>query len=123
MAFAVPAGAPLSEFEMRVRKVCGWFDALNPYDQAGSILEFEDRNFATDSSRGKRLEPLYCAAISAKRYVLFNLDVCGEPIIRKARYKPPSKLLRPFTTVARPMQEGLAFRSKGSIVSSSDAAI
>ena len=27
----------------------------------------------------------------------------------------PEKLVRPFTTIARPMQEALAFRSKGSI--------
>jgi hypothetical protein len=74
---------------MRVSKVGGWFDALNPYDQAGSILEFEDQNFATDSSRGKRLEPLYCAAISAKRYVLFNLDVDGASNIRKGAVTLP----------------------------------
>jgi hypothetical protein len=67
MAFAAPARIPLSEFETRVRRVCAWFDSLNPYEQPGSILEFEDQNFAFDTSRGKVLEPLYCAAISAKR--------------------------------------------------------
>ena len=32
-------------------------------------------------------------------------------------------LVRPFTTIARPMQEGLAFRSKGSMVGVSDTAL
>ena len=30
------------------------------------------------------IEPLYCLAISAKRYVLFNIGPDGRPIIRKA---------------------------------------
>ena len=30
------------------------------------------------------LEPLYCYTISSKRYVLFNLDAKGRPILRKA---------------------------------------
>lgn len=46
MTFAAPARIPLSEFETRVRKVCAWFNSLNPYEQPGSILEFEDQNFA-----------------------------------------------------------------------------
>ncbi len=96
MAFAGPAKIPLNEFEKRVRSVCGWFDALNPYEQPGSILEFEDQNFAIDLSRGKRLEPLYCAAISAKRYALFNLDDDGEPIIRKASAHGLGHLLSPY---------------------------
>ena len=96
MAFAGPAKIPLNEFEKRVRSVCGWFDALNPYEQPGSILEFEDQNFAIDLSRGKRLEPLYCAAISAKRYALFNFYYYGEPIIRKASAHGLGHLLSPY---------------------------
>ena len=48
MAFAAPAEISLNEFEARVRDVCAWFDSLNPYEQPGSILEFEDQNFALD---------------------------------------------------------------------------
>ena len=96
MAFAAPTGISLRDFEKRVRKVCGWFDALNPYEQPGPILEFEDQNFATDASQGKRLEPLYCAAISAKRYALFNLGRDGEPIIRKASAHGLGHLLSPY---------------------------
>jgi hypothetical protein len=84
MAFAAPAGMDLAEFEKRVRNVCGRFEQLNPYEERGSILEFEDQNFAEDSSGNKCLEPLYCAAISAKRYAFFNLDSAGEPILWKA---------------------------------------
>ena len=102
MTFAAPARIPLSEFETRVRKVCAWFDSLNPYEQPGSILEFEDQNFAINSLRGKQLEPLYCAAISAKRYCLFNLDDEGEPIIRKASAHGLGHLLSPYDNKSKP---------------------
>jgi len=42
---------------------------LNPYEQGGYIMEFEAQNFVVDASRRKRLEPLYCEAISAKRFI------------------------------------------------------
>jgi hypothetical protein len=96
MAFAAPAGMALGEFEKRVRRICAWFEPLNPYEQRGSILEFEDQNFVLDASRRKRLEPLYCAAISAKRYVLFNLDSAGEPLVRKASAHGLGHLLPPY---------------------------
>ena len=78
MAFAAPEGMALGEFEKRVRRICAWFEPLNPYEQRGSILEFEDQNFARDASGRMQLEPLYCSAISAKRYALFNLDSSGD---------------------------------------------
>ncbi len=96
MAFAAPDGMAFDEFERRVRTICAWFEQLNPYEQRGSILEFEDQNFAPDSSGNKGLEPLYCAAISAKRYALFNLDSGGEPIIRKASAHGLGHLLPPY---------------------------
>jgi hypothetical protein len=65
--------------------------------QGRSILEFEDQNFVLDASRRKWLEPLYCAAISAKRYALFNLDSAGEPIIRKASAHGLGHLLPPYS--------------------------
>jgi hypothetical protein len=97
MAFAAPEGMALGEFEKRVRRICAWFDFLNPYEQGGSILELENQNFVVDASRRKRLEPLYCAAISAKRYALFNLDRAGEPIIRKASAHGLGHLLPPYS--------------------------
>ena len=96
MAFAAPAGMPLKEFEGHVRRICAWFDALNPYEQSGSILEFEDQNYSQGNSRRKVLEPLYCAAISAKRYALFNVDSAGAPIIRKASAHGLGHLLSPY---------------------------
>ena len=39
-----------------------------------SILEMEDQNFSTEKGKENELEPLFCFAISAKRYALFNLD-------------------------------------------------
>jgi hypothetical protein len=59
------------------------FAALNPYDRSavpGSILKVEAENF--DPASGARRQ-LYCWAISAKRYCLYNLDPDGAPILRK----------------------------------------
>ncbi len=85
MAFANTDKLPFAEFVSCVRDICRWFEPLNPYEAdpkkgAVSILEMEDQNYL----RGKGLEPLFCFAISAKRYALFNLDTHGKPIIRKA---------------------------------------
>jgi DNA polymerase type B, organellar and viral len=95
MAFANADQIPFEEFIGRVQKICDWFLPLNPYENDPekspvSILELEDENY----SAGKT-EPLYCFAISAKRYALFNLTPDGEPVIRKAsahglgHYVPP----------------------------------
>ncbi len=107
MAFAAPPGIPLDEFETRVLKVCAWFDSLNPYEQPGPILKFEDQNFALDSLGEKKLEPLYCAAISAKRYALFNLDSAGEPIIRKASAHGLGHLLSPYDDKSDERESGV----------------
>jgi hypothetical protein len=77
-----PAVLALS-FE-QVEKIRGRFEALNPYDPAiapGSILEVEDENY-TDETRTIRRQ-LCCLAISAKRYVLYELNQDGEPVLVK----------------------------------------
>ena len=89
MAFANTDNLPFDEFVGRVRDVCDWFVPLNPYEPdpkkgVVSILEMEDQNFSKEKGKGTKLEPLYCFAISAKRYALFNRDVEGKTIIRKA---------------------------------------
>jgi hypothetical protein len=59
------------------------FTALNPYDQQvirGSILKLEPENF--DPKTGRRRQ-LWCFAISAKRYALYNRGRAGTPILRK----------------------------------------
>ena len=85
MAFADTEKRPFSEFVQNAQEICNWFIPLNPYEPdpkkgVVSILEMEDQNY----SPGKGLEPLFCFAISAKRYALFNLDPHGKPVIRKA---------------------------------------
>ena len=89
MAFANTRDLPFDEFVKRVRKICDWFVPLNPYEadpKKGpvSILEMEGENYSTEESKKDQFEPLFCFAISAKRYALFNLDAKGRPIIRKA---------------------------------------
>jgi len=80
MAIAKPDNMDGAEFADRVRGIVDWFAGLNPYAFGGSILKIEDVNkgLGTDQS-----EPLYCFAISSKRYALFNLDEDGEAVIRK----------------------------------------
>ena len=66
-----------------VEEVRQRFAALNPYEPdavSGSVLKAEDENF--DKVTGEQRE-LYCYAISAKRYVMYNLDADGRPVIRK----------------------------------------
>jgi hypothetical protein len=60
-----------------VRQIVKRFEGLNPYNRgivSGSILKIEDVNFHDGRQR-----QLYCYAISAKRYALFELDATGEP--------------------------------------------
>jgi hypothetical protein len=101
MAFTKPPGRAeeISEerFNEKVQGICDWFEGLNPYEAKGSILEMEDQNFIVDlASHLSRLEPLYCYAVSAKRYALFNLGANGEPIIRKASAHGLGHLFPPY---------------------------
>ena len=82
MAIAKPHDMTTDEFHVRVGSVVEWFDDLNPYDFKAKILKIEDVNFDHDDA--KQYKSLYCWAISAKRYALFNLDAEGNPVIRKA---------------------------------------
>jgi hypothetical protein len=66
-----------------VDRIVERFSALNPYDRSllpGSILELEREN--VDLQTGGRRE-LYCYAISAKRYCLYQLSESGEPELVK----------------------------------------
>lgn len=94
MALAKPAAMPQSEFAYKVAEIIDWFDKLNPYDFGGSILKSEAVNFGLDGNN--ELEPLYCFAISAKRYALFNLDDGVKPILRKASAHGLGHLRAPY---------------------------
>lgn len=94
LAITKPEDLSRTEFRKRARKVIDWFVPLNPYRKPGSILQIEDINYGIGSNE---LEPLYCFAISAKRYALFNLDFDGNPVLRKASAHGLGHLIEPYT--------------------------
>ncbi len=98
MAFAMPTGMDREEFVRRVEGVCAWFEDLNPYAVKGSILEMEKQNRARVASAdgSTPYEPLFCLAVSAKRYALFNVGDDGRPVIRKASAHGLGHLAAPY---------------------------
>lgn len=98
MSIAKPSELDGTDFAGRVRSVVDWFAKLNPYEFKGSILQIEKVNSALD---GSGPQPLYCWAISAKRYALFNLGEDGTPILRKISAHGLGHLLAPYD-VKRP---------------------
>ena len=80
MALACPVEMEQAEFIARTRRVLDWFEPLKPYRVSDPLFKLEDANFAIDEqgNLAERLEPLYCYAVSAKRYCLFNL-IDGRP--------------------------------------------
>jgi hypothetical protein len=85
MAIAKADAVTEGDFQDRVETIRSWFTPLNPYGTGESLLKIEDANFSLDRTDGpKALEPLYCYAVSSKRYALFNLDSGNRPILRKA---------------------------------------
>jgi hypothetical protein len=99
LAIARPDQLSRSEFGKRVGKVIDWFIPLNPYAKRGSILQIEKINYGIDS---EELEPLYCFAISAKRYALFNLDTKEAVTLRKASAHGLGHLAEPYSEVNAP---------------------
>jgi len=85
MALAKPDDMPEDVFLIKAQSVRDWFTPLNPYTEKGPVFKIEDDNFRLAQSKVTgEIEPLYCYAISPKRYALFNRDSRGTPIIRKA---------------------------------------
>jgi hypothetical protein len=96
MAIANVDKLPLEEFKMRALRVHEWFKDLNPYGEKRSILQLEKVNFPPNKRDDlKDLDPPYCLAISAKRYVLFN-KINGKTVIRKASGHGLGHLLAPY---------------------------
>jgi hypothetical protein len=100
LAMVRPKGMSREEFHQKGKEIIDWFEALNPYRKTGSILKFEDVNFGIGS---KAQEPLYCFAISSKRYVLFNLSD-GKPIVRKASAHGLGHLIDAYTDAEAPAE-------------------
>lgn len=96
MAFAQPTGLDDAAFERRVRAVCRWFAPLDPFENKGAVLEIEKQNFSAATECQGELEALYCYAVSAKRYALFNHAPGAEPVIRKASGHGLGHLLAPY---------------------------
>lgn len=93
MAIAKPAVMAGDEFRNRVEEIASWFAALNPYAFPGSILKIEGEN---DGLANGAPEPLYCWAVSSKRYALFNLASDGKPILRKVSAHGLGHLREPY---------------------------
>ncbi len=67
------------QFRYSVKEICDWFLPLSPYKNGGAFFELEDTNFLNG-----KIEPLYFAGVSSKRYALCNIESHPE---RKKQYK------------------------------------
>lgn len=108
MAIAKPDAMSPDEFAARTKGVVRWFDALNPYDFDASILKIEDVNYSLKTGE---LEPLFCWAISSKRYALFNRDAKGQPVMRKVSAHGLGHLFPPYNAADAPAYFPLPDRS------------
>ena len=75
------------------------FERLKPYDPeqvSATLLKIEDDNYDEPGSQGRQLRQLYCYAISAKRYCLYNLNGRREVEIRKLSESGLGHLLDPL---------------------------
>jgi hypothetical protein len=93
MAFAKPVEMNAAEFAAKVQIIVDWFALLNPYNFDGSILKIEEVNHAVGDGQP---EPLFCLAISSKRYALFNLGSDNNPTMRKVSAHGLGHLRAPY---------------------------
>ena len=70
VCFARPEHLDPAAFEKHVRKICEDLQILSPFSGGEPFLEVEDENY---ERKTKSLKPLFCAAVSAKRYALYNV--------------------------------------------------
>jgi hypothetical protein len=112
LAIANISKLPLTEFKRKAIAVRDWFSNLNPYGRTESILQLEKVNFPKGGpSNISALQPPYCLTVSAKRYVLFNRDGDGAPIIRKASGHGLGHLSPPYDET--PEQRGKRIKEIG----------
>jgi len=103
MAIAKPEKMGRDEFLHVAQSISEWFTDLNPYEKKGPLLKIEEINFGIEKNQSGRIfVDLFCLAISAKRYVLFNLDENRKPIIRKASAHGLGHLLPPYSEATAP---------------------
>ncbi|SFF03391.1 DNA polymerase domain-containing protein [Nitrosomonas sp. Nm166] len=72
MAFAKPQGLEREIFRSKIKQICDCFKALSPYNNLSELLKIEDVNDFDGEP-----QPLYCIAVSAKRYALYNRTDTG----------------------------------------------
>jgi hypothetical protein len=87
---------PREEFVATALRVRDWFKDLNPYGEDRSILQLEKVNFPPDGRDNlQALDPPFCLAVSAKRYVLFNRQN-DSVVVRKASGHGLGHLMAPY---------------------------
>ena len=94
MAIAKPHNMSQDEFYKKAKQVYEWFTPLNPYTEKTPLLKIEDDNYSLTNR--KELEPLYCYAISSKRYALFNFDKDNNIKLRKVSAHGLGHLIAPY---------------------------
>jgi hypothetical protein len=83
-AFSKPTEMDDKVFAQRVDSIRGWFNPLSPYKRNLDLFEMEKENFPVDRPDAPAgALPLYCFAVSSKRYALANLSEGHHPIIRR----------------------------------------
>lgn len=106
-AIAKPDDMDQDVFFKAAQGVCDWFTPLNPYDAPGPVLKVEAENQTLQS--GDTLHPLFCFAVSAKRYALFNIGDDDRPILRKAsahglgHFRAPYDASNPAANIPAPV--------------------
>ena len=115
MAIAKPDDMTQDDFYKRAISVQEWFTPLNPYSKNKSpLLKIEDYNYSPDDR--SKLQPLYCHAVSSKRYALYNLDENNKPVLKKVSSHGLGHLIAPYQNPniqnledAQPWQQDLWF--------------
>jgi hypothetical protein len=122
MCIGRPPMMSRNDFRAAVQKIVGpegWFQPLSPYSDGEPLFALEDVNYRlrddTSGKTTKEFEPLFCLAISAKRYVLFNIAdpsrkyPRGKTILRKiaghagwAAFASSRIMIPPLTRSQRP---------------------
>lgn len=95
MALSKPENMSHEKFIQKATKVRKWFTPLSPYESKPDLFKLEDENY--NLSGNGEIEPLFCHAVSSKRYALFNFDKKGKVVLRKVSSHGLGHLLSPYT--------------------------